>query len=100
MVGARCACPISGAKHRAPTIETIVPVTFYEIIRIVNPEFRLELYFSFEALGRKILPPFAFAKTKGIRTFGAPAGARGRRRAQSKLSSQNEKLETKVDKLQ
>jgi len=23
MVGARCACPISGAKHRAPTIETI-----------------------------------------------------------------------------
>jgi hypothetical protein len=33
MVGARCACPISGAKHRAPTIETIVSETFYEIIK-------------------------------------------------------------------
>ena len=33
-VGARCACPISGAKHRAPTIGTIVPVTFYEIIKV------------------------------------------------------------------
>jgi hypothetical protein len=32
MVGARCACPILGAKHRAPTIEAIVLVTFYEII--------------------------------------------------------------------
>jgi hypothetical protein len=34
MVGARCACPISGAKNRAPTIEAIDLVTFYEIIRI------------------------------------------------------------------
>jgi hypothetical protein len=30
---ARCACPISGAKHRAPTIETIVLLTFYETIK-------------------------------------------------------------------
>ena len=28
VVGARCACPIPGAKHRAPTIETIVSATF------------------------------------------------------------------------
>jgi hypothetical protein len=34
MVGARGACPISGAKHRAPTIETIVPLAFYEIIKV------------------------------------------------------------------
>jgi hypothetical protein len=33
MVGARCACPISGAKLRAPTIETIPLLTFYEIIK-------------------------------------------------------------------
>jgi hypothetical protein len=30
MVGARCACPISGAKHRAPTPETILSVAFSE----------------------------------------------------------------------
>jgi len=34
MVGARCACPISGAKLRAPTIETIGRLTFYEIIKV------------------------------------------------------------------
>jgi hypothetical protein len=34
MVGARGACPISGATHRAPTIETIIPTTFCEIINI------------------------------------------------------------------
>jgi hypothetical protein len=27
--------PISGAKHRAPTIEAIVPVAFYEIINMI-----------------------------------------------------------------
>jgi len=42
MVGARCACPISGAKSRrwrdAPAIETIVLVTFYETIKIAEDE--------------------------------------------------------------
>jgi hypothetical protein len=33
MVGARCACPILGPKHRAPTIETIALLTFYKIIK-------------------------------------------------------------------
>jgi len=43
MVGARCACPISGAKHRAPTIETIVPVTFCEIIKNSGIEIQIKL---------------------------------------------------------
>jgi hypothetical protein len=32
LVGASCPRPILGVRPDAPTIETIVPVTFYEII--------------------------------------------------------------------
>jgi len=42
MVGARCVCPISGAKHRAPTIETIVLMTFYEITFFEEIQFRYQ----------------------------------------------------------
>jgi hypothetical protein len=38
IVGARGACPISGAKHRAPTIEAIGLATFYEIIIHGDPD--------------------------------------------------------------
>jgi hypothetical protein len=33
IVGARGACPISGAKHRARTIKAVGLATFYEMIR-------------------------------------------------------------------
>jgi endonuclease III len=51
MVGARCACPILGARHRAPTIETIVPVTFYESISF-NPRVKKEFSMNIEEFVR------------------------------------------------
>ena len=35
---ASCASAIKGAKHRAPAIEPIVPVTFYQIINVALRE--------------------------------------------------------------
>jgi hypothetical protein len=43
IVGARGACPISGAKHRAPTIKAIGLATFYEIIIDERPLSRISL---------------------------------------------------------
>jgi hypothetical protein len=55
MVGARCACPISGAKPRevvapptpqgAPTIEAIVPATYEMVIDLIIKDL-LRLSFS------------------------------------------------------
>jgi len=50
MVGARCVCPISGAKHRAPTIETIVLMTFYEITFFEEIQFR----YQFSGLKKRV----------------------------------------------
>jgi hypothetical protein len=46
IVGARGAWPISGAKHRAPTIKAIGLATFYEIIKIRNLIFKKGLDFA------------------------------------------------------